>query len=402
MYASKINIKHNRSAEIHWGVHKLTNEIVWIDDVEGNGYACNCKCACCGSDLKACTQGKIQQHHFKHRGNNGCYYSDEIAEYLKANEILSTISSMWVPPIAVRIGDRPQIIQTEVQNSISNLHCSYDANHYPPLLVLDIDSKPTRIILSFSGYYSQKDYKQLIEDARENSWDCLEIILPQKDDGIVVAKELLYEYTSGMNTNKRWIFNSKSHDCFVRLKHASKKLPPISTKYGSITDTEYECPLHKREFNGDFYAFQNDCKECDFCLDFYSGHCRCLAETFVKTIDDLDVPEHIRREQFSAMQRENEAKIRELRSQKTAPDNLRKKTKNRLSGGQKSNELYDPQKVKECFKKQLCPCCGKRLRKHMGKYKLNWSCLTLECNFYVIEDMKTNDIKIIHDGKEVK
>ena len=138
MHTSKLNIKHNRSAEIHWGLHKTKNEFIWIDDVEGNGFACNCKCACCGSDLKAVTQGKIQQHHFKHRGNNGCYYSDEIAVYLAAQKMLSTLDSIWTPPVAIRIGRNPQILQTVREVAIENVECFYDANHYPPLLLANI------------------------------------------------------------------------------------------------------------------------------------------------------------------------------------------------------------------------------------------------------------------------
>ena len=402
MYTSKINIKHRRSTEIHWGMHKQTNTMIWIDDVEANGYECNCKCAYCGSDLKACTQGKIQQHHFKHRGNNGCYYSDEIAEYLKAKEFLAAATSMWIPPVAVRIGDRPQIIQAATQSAIEKLHCSYDANHYPPLFIANIDTKPTRIILSFTGYYSQKDYKQLIEDARENNWNCLEIILPPKGDGLAVTKELLVEYIAGMNTNKRWIFNSKAHDCFVRLKHESKKLPPKYTKYGEITDIEFECPLHKREFNGKFYAFKNDCNECEFRLDFISDCCRCLAEAFIKTLSDIDIPENARKEHFLALQKANELAIRELHVQKAATESIGTPLSDNLVDNVNDSMPVEQQEVKEIFHKQICPYCGKRLYKHIGKYKVNWSCLTPKCDFYAIEDMGTAEIKIIHNGKEVK
>lgn len=375
MYVSKINIKHNRSSEIHWGVHKLTNRIVWIDDVEGNGYACNCKCACCGADLKACTQGNVQQHHFKHRGNNDCYYSNEIAEYLKAKDILSTLNSIWVPPTTVRIGNRPQIIQIAEQRSISISHCSYDANHYPPLLIADINARPTRVILSFSGYYNKKDYTELIEDARENNWDCLEVMLPRKNDGIIITEELLFKYVSETNPNKRWVFSAKSHDYFVQLKNASRRLAPRPAKYGSIDDVEYECPLHKRESKGSFYAYKKDCEECDFWLDFKSEYCRCLGPAGVKTLTDLDIPENIRKEQFLTFRQENEAKIRGL-----------------------SNMVAE----KECDEKQLCPYCGRKLQMRTGKNVVYRSCLTLNCGFFEIEDNTTGEIKVIHNDNEAK
>ena len=101
-----------------------------------------------------------------YRGNNGCYYSDEIAVYMKANELLSSLVSMWIPPIDVRIGDRSQIIQPSAQTAVNILQCTCDANHYPLLLIANIDSTPVRIILSFNKYYTDSDYIQLIVDTK--------------------------------------------------------------------------------------------------------------------------------------------------------------------------------------------------------------------------------------------
>lgn len=400
MYTSKVNIKHNRSTQIHWGVHKVTNELIWIDDVEGNGFACNCKCAGCGADLKAITAGKIQQHHFKHRGNNGCYYSDEIAEYLKTKAFFSSFTSIKIPPLAVRIGSRPQIINESEEVTIDNVYCFHDANHYPPLLVANINDKPTRIILSFSGYYAKQDYQLLYDEARESNWDCLEIILPRKNDGIVVTKELLYDYVPGMNRNKRWIFNSQIHEYWVRLKLASNELAPMKVKYGTITDTEYACPLHKRVHNGKFYAFINDCKACEFLLGFSSEHCLCLSEASIKDLADLDVPEKTRKERFRALQQENEVKLQE---QRFGGVSLNKRTLPAMGQNAETShlEVLTPERAKESFCKQLCPCCGKQLFKNKGKNKINWLCRTHNCDFFVIEDMRTGEVKIMLNGKEI-
>lgn len=391
MSASKINIKHNRSAEIHWGVHKLTNKLVWIDDVEGNGYACNCKCACCGSDLKACTQGKIRQHHFKHRGNNGCYYSDEIAEYLKAKELLSSLATMWTPPIHVRIGSRSEIINPESLASVGDVFCTHDANHYPPLLIATINQKTTRIILSFSGYYSANDYKQFINEARERNWDCLEVFLPQSDDGIVVSKELLFEYTPGIDRNKRWIYSSNAHYHFTQLKKASITLPPNHCKYGEIIDTEYPCPLHKREYHGEFYAFKNDCQDCVFRLDFFSDHCRCMAEACITSISDFEIPEDTRRKRFLMLRQENDSKIAEKRSEAERKQQFSQQVSSIVD----TNTMPDAQKVTECFMQKICPKCGKQLFKSIGKHKINWLCTTSKCSFYAIVDKYTGEVKFI-------
>ena len=400
MHTSKLNIKHNRSAEIHWGLHKTKNEFIWIDDVEGNGFACNCKCACCGSDLKAVTQGKIQQHHFKHRGNNGCYYSDEIAVYLAAQKMLSTLDSIWTPPVAMRIGRNPQILQTVREVAIENVECFYDANHYPPLLLANINQKLTRIILSFDSYYSQADRALLKSEARENNWDCLEIHLSKKDNNITISREQLYIYISGMNSNKQWIFSSTAYASFIRLKNTSRILSPMYIKYGGITDTEYTCPAHKREFNGKFYAFKNDCKECDFCLAFDSESCLCLVEAYIKGLSDLDIPENVRREHFIRLQKENEIRLLENNRKKIEETSTRLPKK---SDTVEKTQIVsvDSQLAKECFCQQLCPCCGKHLRKQEGKKKNNWICLH-GCDFFVVEDIVTGEIKMIHKGKDVR
>ena len=400
MHTSKLNIKHHPSTEIHWGVHKLTNELIWIDDVEGNGFACNCKCACCGSDLKAITQGKIQQHHFKHRGNNGCYYSDEIAEYLKAQKILSAFDSIWTPPVPIRIGRNPQILQTAQEVSIDDVECFHDANHYPPLLLANVNQKLTRIILSFDSYYNQADHALLKNEARANNWDCLEILLPKKDNNITISGEQLYTYISGMNSNKQWIFSSTAYTCFNRLKNISRVLAPMYIKYGEITETEYACPAHKREYNGKFYASKKDCKECEFLLAFDKESCLCLAEMYIKELSDLDIPENIRREQFLKLQNDNEMRLREQNGKKIEQLNV---CLPKMSNTSKNDQIasLDVRLAKECFRKKLCPCCGKHLHKQDGKKKNNWLCLH-GCNFFVVEDIATGEIKMIHKDKEVR
>lgn len=216
----------------------------------------------------------------------------------------------------------------------------------------------------------------------------------------MVTQALLHGYISGMNSNKRWIFNSQKNDCLVRLKLASNKLAPTKVKYGTITDMEYACPLHKRVHNGKFYALKNDCKACEFFLGFSSEHCLCLAEVSIKDFADIDTPEGIRRERFLALQWENEAKLQEQQAKNIASNNSALPARDRITEKNHA-EVLTPQQAKEYFCKQLCPCCGKRLFKNEGKDKVNWLCRTFNCEFFVIEDKKTGEIKMIHKGKEI-
>ena len=397
MYTSKINIKHNRSAEIHWGVHKETNDIIWIDDVEANGYACNCKCACCGSDLKACTEGMIRRHHFKHRGNNGCYYSDEIAEYLKAEKLLSSLSTIWIPPMAVHIGNRPQIIQPQIETSISNVFCSYDANHYPPLLIADVDGTPTRILFSFDGYYKHDDYLQFVNEAREQSWNCLEIMLSKESDSPVITQELLHKYISNVTCNKRWIFHSQLQVYTERLYRAASKLAPSCESYSRVVDNAYPCPLHKRESNGNFYAFESDCKECDFRLTLRAEHCYCLAEAYIKDVADFHTPDDLRRNQFLEQQQKNEAEIQRKREQNARLLKLTGLSTAKPAVDRQRDAILDEEEVYDAFAKHLCPYCQIRLSEFPGKRKTTWMCLAHECGFHVVLDNTTGEIRFVHN-----
>jgi len=310
MYQSKINIKHNRHARIRWGVHKDTGELIWIDDVEANGLACNCKCACCESALIACTEGEKKTNHFKHKANNDCYYSDEIAEYLKAHEILRSLTSICLPPIGLRIGNRGVTIEPASEFSIRNVVCNHDANHYPPLLTAEIDGQITRIILSFDGYYQKRDYSEFVKEASLQTWNCLEIYLSQIEDGLSVTKEDLYTYVSGINRNKRWVHHVKLAEYDTKLRNAATKLSPDRIRYGDSTDIEYACPLHKREHTGKYYALQNDCKTCEFNLGFLpTSDCLCLAEAQIKSLEDFDTPIEKRKALFIELQSKNDLAI---------------------------------------------------------------------------------------------
>ena len=96
MYRSELNIKHRNRSHLFWGLDKDTNEVVYISQVKNRGLECNCRCAHCGEDFVA-KLGDINKHHFAHKSNYECVYSNEIAIYLLTKKLLEQIQTISVP-----------------------------------------------------------------------------------------------------------------------------------------------------------------------------------------------------------------------------------------------------------------------------------------------------------------
>ena len=109
----------------------------------------------------------------------------------------------------------------------------------------------------------------------------------------------------------------------------------------------------------------------------------------MKNLSDLDIPEHIRKSQFLSLQRENEAKIIEMRKQQIEKNS------------QQDEDSLDFEEATRSFRKELCPYCGKDLRKEARKSVFYWKCSPLLCGFYVVEDKESHKLKMIYKGKEV-
>ena len=216
MLRSNISIKKKTADSIKWGIHKETGLPVWIDDVEANGLACNCCCPVCGVDLKACTLGKKQQHHYRHRANNDCYYSNDIAVYKWLHNQLTSAKTLCVPATFTYVGWTRQMITNRRIVEIRDIQFHADINHFPPLLIAEIDGILTRILVSTPYYFDKSDYSQFVQEAKENNWQCLEFFLPENfsfsdipDFGYL--KTFLFHSADACH----WIYNRDSFSPFM-------------------------------------------------------------------------------------------------------------------------------------------------------------------------------------------
>lgn len=94
MYHSDIIIKHRNKSHLFWGLDKDTNEVVYISQVKSRGLHCNCRCAHCGEDFVA-KLGNVNKHHFAHKSNYECVYSNEIAVYLLTKNCFRQCRPCW-------------------------------------------------------------------------------------------------------------------------------------------------------------------------------------------------------------------------------------------------------------------------------------------------------------------
>lgn len=308
MLRSNISIKKKTADSIKWGIHKETGLPVWIDDVEANGLACNCCCPVCGVDLKACTLGKKQQHHYKHRANNDCYYSNDIAVYKWLHNQLTSAKTLCVPATFTYVGWTRQMITNRRIVEIRDIQFHADINHFPPLLIAEIDGILTRILVSTPYYFDKSDYSQFVQEAKENNWQCLEFFLPENfsfsdipDFGYL--KTFLFHSADACH----WIYNREEVEVRYKLLKEARVLTyrPLSF-YRDPGMGKFICPLHKKQDEQGFYALRQDCQGCPYCLQLDNHFCKCLAEANIKSLDDMKVPSAIRRSRFVKEQRSNE------------------------------------------------------------------------------------------------
>ena len=149
MYRSDISIRHRNKSHLFWGLDKETNDVVYISQVKNRGLDCNCRCAHCGEDFIA-RLGEVNKHHFAHKSNYECVYSNEIAVYLLAKKYLQSMQTLTIPAVGFYFGSRRDYVETATEAAIGEVFYQCDPQQYPPLLVAEINNEPTRIILSFA------------------------------------------------------------------------------------------------------------------------------------------------------------------------------------------------------------------------------------------------------------
>lgn len=155
MCKSDLNIKHANKTHLYWGIDKTTGEVVGIDEVASRGLNCNCRCAACGGDFIA-RKGEKNRHHFAHQSNYECVYANEIAVYMLVKQMLVKSNTILLPAVSLEIGSRMEQVKEQRTGRLGDVFYHCDPEQYPPLLIVDIDGRKTRVVLQFGKYYTDK------------------------------------------------------------------------------------------------------------------------------------------------------------------------------------------------------------------------------------------------------
>lgn len=304
MYRSDISIRHRNKSHLFWGLDKETNDVVYISQVKNRGLDCNCRCAHCGEDFIA-RLGEVNKHHFAHKSNYECVYSNEIAVYLLAKKYLQSMQTLTIPAVGFYFGSRRDYVETATEAAIGEVFYQCDPQQYPPLLVAEINNEPTRIILSFAKYYTTEDYLLLKREAKHKNWNCLLIDLPRIEDESSISVALLKMALKGCESDKRWIYHCKASGALKELQALSITPKAVLPEGHS---TNYDCPLHRQKYNQTYYARPADCDGCPYNLAEHPD-CKCLAHIGVQSYKDLQKSLDERMKKVSELRSANELRI---------------------------------------------------------------------------------------------
>ena len=85
---------------------------------------------------------------------------------------------------------------------------------------------------------------------------------------------------------KTWIHNAREARWQHRLQENAVTPPQtMPASWG----TAYECPIHKREREGRYYARPEDCSRCAFNYTLVPK-CKCLAMNGIQHLRDIKLP----------------------------------------------------------------------------------------------------------------
>jgi hypothetical protein len=270
-------------------------ELRHISEVE-NGLKCKCFCPACEKKLVARNGGRKRIHHFAHYESAECKYGVQTSIHIAAKQILEKIGKIKVPSVFV-------YINTEIEKSVYEFISHGDFHKISDELYIPIDSvvlekklhkyipdvvitsKNKRLIIEIAVTHFVG--RQKLEKIKASKISAIEIDLSNIDNDFNLAdlELLIIENLE----NKIWLHNQFGQE--QTLKKRAEILKQINAKnlkewqdrekreiwykqyYKPVIQRQVSddyvvlqvenCPLEKREYNGQFYAsVKRDCVEC--------------------------------------------------------------------------------------------------------------------------------------------
>ncbi len=271
-------------------------ELRHISEV-ANGLKCNCLCPACNEKLVARNGGQKRIHHFAHYISAECKYGVQTSIHIAAKQILDKIGKIRIPPVSVFINTEIERddyefvshgkfykISDERYITIDNVVLEKKLHRYIPDVVIISGSKRLIVEIAVTHFVG----RQKLEHIKASKVSAIEIDLSKIENDFNLAdletliienieqKEWLHnEYAQKQNTKKRAVILKEINDTnkkkwrereereeWYRQYYKPVVQRQVSEDY-SVQQIE-DCPLKKREYNGQFYAsVKKDCVECE-------------------------------------------------------------------------------------------------------------------------------------------
>lgn len=267
-----------------------------ISEVE-NGLKCKCFCPACDKKLVARNGGQKRIHHFAHYESAECKYGVQTSIHIAAKQILERSGKIKVPSVSVFINT--EIEKTDYEFISHGEHHKISDERYIPIESVTLEKKLHKYIPDVVIFSKNKRLiveiavthfvgRKKLEKIKESNVSAIEINLSniENDFNLVDLEPLIIDNIE----NKNWLYNHfgqeqsniKRKEIYRQIEAKNKKewkerekleiwykeyyYKPVVNRQVSddykVQQIE-NCPLQKREYNGQFYAsVRKDCVKC--------------------------------------------------------------------------------------------------------------------------------------------
>lgn len=288
------NLETDHKYNLFFGLQD--GELRHISEV-ANGLRCKCFCPACNKKLVARNGGQRRIHHFAHYESAECKYGVQTSIHIAAKQILEKIGKIKVPSVSVFINTEIEKtnykfishgefykISDELYIPIDSVVLEKKLHKFIPDVVITSRSKRLIIEIAVTHFVG----RQKLEKIKTSKISAIEIDLSkiENDFNLTDLEPLLIDNIE----NKIWLHNqfreektlSKKADILKQtdvknLKEwqerekreiwYKKYYKPVINRQVSddyVVQQIENCPLKKREYNGQFYAsVKRDCIECN-------------------------------------------------------------------------------------------------------------------------------------------
>jgi len=269
----------------------LNNHLVHVDEVS-NGLSCGCVCPKCGDDMVAKNQGVMKEHHFAHYSGSECEHGYETMLHILAKKVINDHKKVLLPRLYASIdGEITNLLISEekIENYKKVVLEQKISDIVPDIIVYDNNAVP--LIVEIKVTHGIDDIK--LEKIKKIGISTIEIDLSEVQ--ISDYYDMLDQLTTNLDIRK-WVYNQEAEEIGEKLKEYSEKK---SIVYRGMAKHIDNCPIHSREWGGQYYAnFIDDCLNCKYNL-YAQGtgfELNCLGKSKISSLDDYFLINNVKKD----------------------------------------------------------------------------------------------------------